>query len=341
MNTTDMESIVGYLEKMVKIPSPTGFTDRIIVCLKKHAMEMGFEWQETKKGSIFFKFPGTSAKPKKIMLAAHVDTLGAMVTEVRDQTLKLALVGTYPYLYLIGDYCKIHTFDGQSFEGTILPDNPASHVNKNLSELNINRDTISVRPDIVLEEGESLADYFQSGNFISLDPKFTRVNGFIKTRHLDDKAPAAIMLHLADRLKEEPSESDIYLYFNVTEETGQGISGLPELDELIIMDMGVVGEGCQGTEFDVSLCTMDSSGPYHYGLTRRLAACAEKAKIPYKTDVFPYYSSDGSTYLRGGHDVKTALIGPGVGASHGYERTHEIALDRTYRLVWTYIKENV
>lgn len=339
MKEVDIQKIVSYIEKLVGIPSPTGFTDRITACLEKHAGDCGISCGKTKKGSLFYRFDGTDPSPAKIMLAAHVDTLGAMVTKVEEKGLRFASIGSFPLLNVIGDYCTIHTYDGRSFEGTILPDNPASHVNGNLSDTKPEKDNLFIRPD--LDPQVNPAEIFQVGNFISFDPRFKEVNGFIKSRHLDDKASTAILLYLADLINQKAPVNDIYLYFNTTEETAQGISGLTDLalDELVIVDMGVVGDGCEGTEFDVSLCSMDSSGPYHYGLTRKLATIAESAGIPYKNDVFPHYSSDGSTFLRAGHDVKTALVGPGVGASHGYERTHVRALESTARLLLSYINQ--
>lgn len=279
---------------------------------------------------------------KNLMLTAHVDTLGAIIKEVYYDTLKLSLIGGYPVLYLIGDYCQIHGFDGKIYEGTILPDNPAAHVNNKLNEFELKIENLSVRVDLPLNNGrESLAQYIEVGNFVSLDPKYRYLNGFIKSRHLDDKASGAILLYVADILNKLKVKlhSNIYLYFNITEETGQGIAGLPTIDDLIVVDMGVVGSGTRGDEFSVSICAKDSTGPYNYDLTQALIQLSKKHRIDYKTDIFPYYGSDGSTALRAGGDMRVALIGPGVSASHGYERTHIDALINTTKLILCFLEE--
>ena len=332
-------TIVDYIEKLVNVPSPTGFTEKITNFLLKNAEEKEIENFQTKKGAVVYKFPANTEtkKSKSVMFAVHVDTLGAMVKEVRKDCLKLSIIGGYPAFYVIGDYCKIHTYENNEIEGTILPDNPAVHVNNKLKDLKPNFKNIHVRVDYDLDK--KLKDEIKVGNFVSLDPKFSHINGYVKSRHLDDKASAAILLNLADWLNDNRInlKDDVYMFFNVTEETGQGLSVFSQLDELIIVDMGVVGEGVAGSEEKVSICAKDSSGPYNYQITRKLTQIAEKNKINHVVDVFPYYASDGSAALRAGNDLKVALLGPGVGASHGYERCHEKSLKATTDLLKRYI----
>ena len=305
------------------------------------AQEQEIAFHHTKKGAVIYKFEQKRAA-RNVMLTAHVDALGAIVKEVHYDSLKISPIGSSPVLYLVGDYCQIHTYDGETYEGTILPDHPAAHVNNKLNEFDLKMENLSIRVDLPLDRGrESLAHYIEVGNFVSLDPKYRFINGFIKSRHLDDKASGAVLLFVADLLKKAALklQSNVYLYFNITEETGQGIAGFPEIDDLIVVDMGVVGLGTNGDEFSVSICAKDSTGPYHYDLTQKLVQLSKKHHIRYKTDIFPYYGSDGSAALRAGGDMRVALIGPGVSASHGYERTHIDALTNTTRLIIEYLKE--
>ncbi len=187
---------------------------------------------------------------------------------------------------------------------------------------------------------EEIDNGIEVGNFISFDPGFNTVNGFIKSRHLDDKASCAILLYLADMIVEKKIElkKNVQFFFNISEETGQGIAGFTEnINDLIIVDMGVVGDGCNGDEYNVSICAKDSSGPYNYDLTQVLINVAKEESIGYKTDVFPFYGSDGSAILRSCRDMRIALVGPGVSASHGYERTHIDSLTQTQALIEAYI----
>lgn len=340
MEQIDLERIITYLEQLIAIPSPTGFTSRIEDYLINHARKNNIPFTHTKKGSLIFRFEASGGENlPNLMFASHIDTLGAMVKEIKGEVLKFTPIGSYPMMNIVGNYCRIHGYDERETEGTILPDNPAAHVNKKLAEMKMEPPNFHIRPDVVSTEDEPLTAYFDVGNFVSFDPQFRRINGFVKARHLDDKASAAILLHLADRLisRRDELNKNIYLYFNVTEETGQGIGGVPELDELIIVDMGVVGEGCAGSELAVSICAKDSSGPYNHQLTRTMVNLAKKEGLNYRIDIFPHYGSDASAFLGACNDVKAALIGPGVSASHGYERTGESALLNSARLIDAYI----
>jgi len=200
-------------------------------------------------------------------------------------------------------------------------------------------DNCSLRIDLTLKNGEKLSDFISVGDFVSLDCGFRYVDGYVNSRHLDDKASAGIFLYLSEIIKknENKLKGRISFFFNVTEETGQGIAATPQGDDLIVVDMGVVGKGTAGSEKCVSICAKDSSGPYNYDLTNELIDLAEKNGIPFKTDIFPFYGSDGSALLRSCSDTRVALIGQGVNASHGYERTHADGLVATASLILAYI----
>lgn len=340
----DEEKIVEYIKELVNIPSPTGFTHKAAEYLIKNAERKNIPYYKTNKGSVIYKFEGEKSE-RNIMFAAHLDTLGAIVKEVKDNNeLKLSSIGGYPLFYIMGNYCKIHLFDGTEMEGTILPQNPAAHVNKKLSDLKLDFDNVSVRVDFKPEdEDDKLSKYVEVGNFVSFDPHFKYVNGFVKTRHLDDKASCAVQLHIADLIREiievKKMKANVYFYFNITEETGQGVAGAENIDDFIVVDMGVVGDGVKGDEYNVSICAKDSTGPFNYELTHKLVEIAKDREIGYKLDVFPFYGSDAAGILYSGKDSRTALIGPGVSASHGYERTHKDALENTGKLIAGYIEE--
>ncbi|MDD3052014.1 MAG: hypothetical protein PHR06_12840, partial [Candidatus Cloacimonetes bacterium] len=242
MDSKKVEKLVNYTRTLVNIPSPTGFTGVIKDYLIENAQKKKIKFNTTKKGAVIYEFPGK--KPSGLMLASHVDTLGAMVKEVGESTIKIAPLGGFPSVYVIGDYCKIHLFNGEEISGTILPVNPAVHVNKGIYDNKLTFDNVEIRVDLEITGKKKLSDLVKIGNFVSFDPKFSYVNGFIKSRHLDDKASAAVLLTIADILSESEQilPQNVFLYFNITEETGQGLAGMPDIDELLIVDMGVVGD---------------------------------------------------------------------------------------------------
>lgn len=326
-----MSRIADHIKTLVHIPSPTGFTNAVTQHLLSLAAKKGITAEQTRKGAVIYRFEGEKSDDT-VMFAAHIDTLGAMISRIDEDGVFISPLGSFPPSYIIGDYCTIHTFGGEQIKGTILPKNPAFHVNKALkSDYKPDFSNLTVRVDEI-----DLPEEITVGNFVTFDPKFEVVNGFIKTRHLDDKASCAVLLAIAESITSGSVKPrrNVEFFFNVTEETGQGVTLLPEyVDDLIVVDMGVVGEGCTGDEYSVCICAKDTGGPYNYELTRELAGICSTQKIEYKLDVFPLYSSDGTMILRAGNNARVALFGPGVSASHGYERTHETGLENTRRLI--------
>lgn len=346
----DTNKIIDILQKIISIPSPTGYTEKISEYLVDFAVKNEINYFKTNKGSIIYKFEfynKTKVVDKGICFAAHMDTLGLMVKSASNDSIKVVAVGGIPPIYSVGDYVTIKSSNDKEYHGTILPENPAAHVNKKIYDFVPNYDEMFLRLDYKPKEDEKISSLIQIGDFVFLDSKFQYIDGFIKTRFLDDKASCSIFLHIAQLLSSFKKEENIifsrpvYFYFNVTEETGQGIANLPDIDELYIVDMGVVGTGVNGDEFSVSICPKDSSGPYNYELTRKLEELSIKNNIQYKKDIFPYYGSDGSAALRAGKDLKVALFGVGVSASHGYERTHETGLTNTAKLMASILEENI
>ncbi|SDD53505.1 Putative aminopeptidase FrvX [Terribacillus halophilus] len=341
-----IDRIAETLEKLVHIPSPSGYTEQAIDFCRSFADSLGLSSKVTNKGGLLITVPGKDTANHRL-LTAHVDTLGAMVKEIKaDGTLSLAMVGGFRWNSVEGEYCTIHSKD-KAYSGTILMHQTSVHVYRDAGEAKRNEKNIEVRIDeqtVSREETEALG--IRVGDFISFDPRFERTDsGFIKSRHLDDKASVAILLELLRELKEDnwmlPYTTHVFISNN--EEIGYGGNSSipPEVVEYIAVDMGAIGDGQATTEYDVSICVKDSSGPYHYALREQLAELAQSNDLQYKLDIYPYYSSDASAAIRAGYDIRHGLIGPGIAASHAFERTHEKALAATYALLEAYFQSKM
>jgi len=334
-----LERMVEILRDLLNVPSPTGYTAEVMGYIENLLRKNGIENRYTKKGALI---AGNHPRPK-LVVAAHVDTLGAMVREIRkDGHLEFTRVGGLLLPTFEGEYCTVITRSGRKFRGTLLLKNPSVHVNREAAKKERKEENMYIRLDEEVESREDTEKLgIRPGDFIAFDPKFEYVNGFVKAHFLDDKASAAVLIDLmldlgAERLREIP----VAFFFSPYEEVGHGgASGYPEsMEELLVVDMGVVGDGVAGKETAVSIAAKDSSGPYDYAMTNRLIELAEKNGVPYVVDVFPYYGSDGSAALRAGWDVRVALIGQGVHASHGMERTHVKGMKATKDLIRLYIE---
>jgi putative aminopeptidase FrvX len=335
-----MERVVELLQALEAIPSPSGFTAEVIAHLEAIAAKAKIRTRRTNKGGLVV---GSHPRPE-LMIAGHVDTLGAMVSGINpDGHLAITKIGGPLLPSFEGEYATIRTMSGRSFRGTLLLNNPAAHVNKEAESTVRTVERMHIRLDA---ETRKRADTeklgIQVGDFICFDPRFEYTEaGFIKSRFLDDKAGSAAMLDTILTLGSKGmKETPVAFFFSVYEEVGHGgSSGIPEtVKEMLVVDMGVVGDRVEGDEHSVSICAKDSGGPYDYAMRCRLVELARKARIPHKVDVFPYYQSDGGAALRAGHDVRVGLIGPGVSASHGMERTHLKGLSATRDLLLAYVR---
>jgi putative aminopeptidase FrvX len=332
-----IDDAVRQIQNLCAIPSPSGFTQAAENHVCAVLRDAGFEPWQTNKGSVLCNLGGEG---DPLIVAAHIDTLGAVVRAVKPNgRLRISRVGGFPEVYVGGENCTVHTRGGASFSGTFQLNNPAVHVNKDVGS--VKRDDANI--EIVLDELVAGPDGVRSlgiapGDFVSFDPRtVVTPSGFIKSRHLDDKASAGLLLALArecDRAGMRPSRRT-YLLFTTYEEVGHGASaGLPpDAAEFLSVDMGAVGDDLGGDETKVSICAKDSNGPYDWGMTNRLVAVAKERGLDYAVDIFPDYGSDAGAALSAGHDLRHALIGPGVAASHGYERTHWRGLANTYGLL--------
>ncbi len=340
----DMDYVVELLEELLAIPSPSGFCHRIMERIGQEAKRLGYPFETTPKGGGIITVEGQVSAPL-LGISAHVDTLGAMVRSIKSSgMLRLTSVGGYMLQSIEGEYCRIHTRDGRVYEGTILSTKPSVHVYPDARELKREESTIEVRIDERVtskEEVEALG--IRPGDYVSFEPR-TKIldSGYIKSRHLDDKASVAILFGVLHHLRThglKPRQS-IKIIISNYEEVGHGASYIPPgIKEFLAIDMGALGEDLNATEHVVSICAKDSSGPYDYGMTSRLIALAEQHGCDYAVDIYPHYGSDASAALKAGHNIRAALIGPGVHASHFMERTHKDALLNTAVLITAYMTE--
>ncbi len=336
-----MDYIIKTIETLVNIPSPSGYTKEIMDFVKEEAMRYGYHSELNQKGGLIITVPGKCSQI--IGLSAHVDTLGAMVRSIdAEGTLKFTLVGGYTMHSVEGAYCKVHTRDGRTYTGTILIKSSSVHSYDDARTIERTDRNMLIRLDEIVKSREDVLELgINSGDYISFDAKFQYTDaGFVKSRHLDDKASVAVLLGMLKEMSELGlvPEKSLRILISNFEEVGYGASYLPqEIKEFLAIDMGAIGDDLNGSEYTVTICAKDSSGPYDYEMTNRLIALAKENGVDYVTDIFPHYASDVSSALRAGNDIRGALIGQGVHASHGMERTHRLGLENTLKLLKAYI----
>ena len=340
----DEKYLTEFLVGLLNTPSPTGFTHQAISYTEDTLAKYSFlDLSHTRKGALVAKWDGTHSSAPRA-LTAHTDTLGAMVKEVKSNgRLKLTKIGGFAWNTVEGEGCTVFTSKGESLRGSFLLTKASSHVyGAKVNDLKRDDENMEVRLDAKVSSKEEIdALGIQVGDFVAFDPRVEVTNGFIRSRHLDDKACVACIVGAVKALSDtglQPMQTT-YLHISNYEEVGHGAStGIPpEVVELVTVDMAAVGEGQTSDEFHATLCVKDSGGPYHHGLSQRMRELAVEHEIPYKVDIYPYYGSDGEAYWRAGGDVAVALIGPGVDASHNYERTHTDALVATTNWIVAYL----
>jgi putative aminopeptidase FrvX len=327
-----------HLRELVAIDSPSGFTKKAEDYCYHLLLNLGLKPSRTNKNAIKCNF---NAKPS-LAIAAHLDTLGAIVTGFNaNGTLSTSLIGSPSLNQAEGEYVTIYTLDEKTFTGTYLLNNPAKHANKSLGTTVRSIENMHIRLDQEVNSVEDLKKLgIRIGDIICLDTRYQELeSGFIKSRFMDNKAGCFVLFELAKKLKD--TNAPVELFFSNYEEVGHGgTCGYAEtIEELLVIDMGVIGDDCEGKETKCSICAKDSTGPYDYEMRKKLSLLAEKNNIPHQIDVYPFYGSDGSAALRAGNDFRVALIGPGVSASHGVERTHKKGIEATIDLCMAYINE--
>lgn len=331
------------LGDLTGIPSPSGYTMEIMETLRKMMDSWNVDHFTTNKGGVIATIKGENDERHRL-LTAHVDTLGAMVKEIKPSgRLKLSLVGGFKFNAIEGENCLIHTASGKTLTGTILLHQTTVHVYKDAGTAERNADNMEVRIDEKVFSEDAVRELgIEVGDFVSFDPRFAATDsGYVKSRHLDDKASTALLLQLVKHFStsSEKLPYTTHFYISNNEEIGYGGNSNipPQTEEYIAVDMGAIGDGQSSDEYTVSICAKDSSGPYHYGLTRHLVNLAKDNGIDYKVDIYPFYGSDASAAISAGYDVKHALFGPGIEASHSYERTHTDSLKASAALLYAYV----
>lgn len=336
-----VDYILEFAKELLSIPSPSGYTQDAIKFVDKEAKKFGYQTELSKKGNLIITILGSGNT--KLGISGHVDTLGAMVRSITaNGNLKFTPIGGPIWPTLDGEYCQIRTRDNSTYTGTFLSTSPAVHVFKDSTTKARNPENMEVRIDeVVKSKADTLKLGIAPGDYIFFDPKTVITkSGFIKSRFLDDKISVSILFGLLKYLNDNSitPKQNLKLIISTFEEVGHGASNIPEVDEIIAVDMGCIGDDLSCTENQVSICCKDSSGPYNYEMISKLVKISKENNIDYATDIYPFYGSDVSAALRAGNDLKGALIGPGVHASHGMERTHRDSLLNTLNLLINYIK---
>ena len=326
-------------KELLSIDSPTGFTDRAADWVQNAFTDLGFEARRTVKGGVLVDFGGEKGQDGLILMA-HTDTLGGMVAEVKaNGRLRIVPLGGLSPQNIETENVRVYTRDGRVIEGTCQLINASTHVNGKFGSEPRSFDTLEIVLDEPVTTAEEARGFgIETGDPVCFEPR-TRVtaSGYIKSRFLDDKLSVGILLGLGKYLKDTGAKLSrpVYAHITVYEEVGHGASAsIPEgVTEALSVDMGCVGEGLRCTERQVSICAKDSGGPYSYDMVGKLIAAAKKEGADYAVDIYPHYGSDVEASLKGGFDIRHGLIGPGVYASHGYERSHLDGVCSTLKLL--------
>lgn len=333
------EYIVEQTEKVIGIDSPTGYHYNVQKYLVDTIQAMGFEVRTLRKGGVIANLGGEG---NPLMMLAHVDTLGAFVHYIKGNGRLAISNGTLNPNNIETENVRVITRSGAVYEGTIQLENASVHVNPD-----VNAERKFTNLEVVLDEDVTSKEDVEklgicAGDFLAVEPRFqVTEKGYIKSRFLDDKASSGVLLGIAKYVREHPGclKRNVQLFFTTFEEIGHGASaGIPEeIEDLLAVDMGCVGDHLACTEKQVSICAKDSSGAYHFEMTNELIEVAKEHGIDYAVDIYPSYGSDAGAALRSGKDVRYALIGQGVYASHGYERTHKDGMKQTFELALNYV----
>jgi len=342
--TIDTHSMTEFLTELLNTPSPTGFHEQAIALCERTFSALPVAMTRNNKGALILNWAGAdSSMPRG--LTAHLDTLGAIVDHINGNgRLRLSMLGSWAWGSVEGEGVTVHLEDGRTLRGTIMPVKASVHIYGQEARTFIRE---AGAYEVRLDERTTSAEQTRKlgvgvGDYVSFDPRVEiGASGFIRSRHLDDKASVACIYAAVRALADaglQPAQRTTILLSNY-EEVGHGAAaGLPaDLTELLTIDIGIAG-GMQNTdEFTVSICAKDGGGPYHIDMRRKLVRLAEAARIPYQIDIYPFYGSDGEAFWNAGGDARVGLIGPGVDATHHYERAHIDSLVATAQLIAEYL----
>jgi len=339
----NLDYLADTLEEFLQIPSPTSYTDNVVQRCGQELDRLGIPFEVTRRGAIRAVLRGKERRPARAV-AAHLDTLGAQVKKVKENgRLAVVSIGTWSARFAEGARCTIFTEQG-SYRGTILPLKASGHTyGDEVDDQPTGWAFLEVRVDARCSNAEEAKKLgIDVGDIVSVDPQPEFLdNGYICSRHLDDKAGVAVMLAALEALipVKDQLPVDVYFLFTIEEEVGVGASNIltEDVASLIAVDNGTSAPGQNSAEFGVTLAMADQNGPFDYHLTRKLARLCRENEIYYQKDVFRHYRSDVASAVEAGHDVRTALICFGIDASHGWERIHIHALRSLAELITAYL----
>lgn len=338
-----MKYVKDLVAEIFSIPSPGGDTSTITQRLRKEFESMNIPVTTTRKGAVMGTIIGENDEEHKL-ISAHVDTLGAVVKEIKSNgRLRLSAIGGYAWTAYEGENLIIKTMKGEKYTGVLLPDKASIHVHsEEVRETLRTEENMEVRIDEdVHTKEDTLKLGIRVGDFIAFDTRtiFTD-NGYIKSRYIDDKACVAVLFGVCKYLKDNniKPKNTVHFFLSNFEEMGHGVTAIPEKTvEMLALDIGTVGEAHTSDEHCVTICAKDSRTPYDFGFKKKLVELAEEGGVDYRVDVHYRYGSDASLSILQGVDVNFACIGPGVDATHHYERTHMDAIMNNIKLVIQYI----
>lgn len=345
----NLPAITDFLVGLLNIPSPTGYYTEAIAYVQAAFEALNLPQsaiRRTNKGALLLEWRGTAQDAPR-GVTAHVDTLGLMVKEIKPNgRLKATQLGSFAWNMVETENVTVRTQEDRRYRGTVLLVNPSAHVNRETNKTERTAESMEVRLDARTSRAEETrALGIEVGDFIFLDPRVEVTEmGFIRSRHLDDKAGVAAVYGALLALRDagaQPAQDSLFLIAHYEEVGHGGSHGLPlDLAELLVVDMAAIGEGQTSDEYSVTICVKDTAGPYHFLMNNKLRRLAAAHDIPAKVDIYPYYGSDGGAYWRAGGGARVGLIGPGVDASHGYERTHQDSLQHSAHLVARYLLDD-
>ncbi len=339
----DMHYVLGLMDELLDIPSPTGYTDEVVHRAGAELRHLGIPFEVTRRGAIRADLKGERSSPDRAVVA-HLDTTGAMVTGLKPNgRLAVAPIGTWSSRFAEGARVKVMCESGCR-TGTIVPLKASGHTfDTEVDEQPVSWDNVEVRVDEVVRDADDLRQLgLRIGDYVAVTAcRETTPSGFVNARHLDDKAGVAVVFGAVKALLDGEMRLpvDCHVIFTISEETGSGSSHTLHVDvaEMVTVDSATQAPGQNSSEFGVTIAQMDSAGPFDYHLTQKLIRLCEEYDIPFQRDVFRHYRSDSASAIEAGNDLRTALACFGVDASHGWERTHTHGLQCLGELLALYM----
>ena len=338
----DTSYLLQTMQRLIETPSPTGYYVKIKPVLEELAGALGYTIAYDNRDTAYITVPGQDPS-KTVCVSSHADTLGFMVRAINgDGTLRIRALGGINYANVEGENVTVHTRCGKTYTGMLVCAHHSSHAYDDAASMARNENTVSVLLDEVVKSAEDVkALGIGHGDYVSIDPRFTVTDsGYIKSRFIDDKASVACVFAALQYLSEHNLKPKYNTVFAITvyEEIGLGGVYVPnEISEYLAVDIAILGPDSDGSEQKVSICAKDASLPYDYAFTNRLIDAAEKTACDYAVDLFYRYGSDAGAAIKGGNNLRAGLIGMGVYASHGVERTHIKGIENTAKLLLAYV----